>query len=141
MTKKKLLPFFSPTTNCAVGATQLGKTMFTKKLVENTDAMFTIPPEKILYAYSEHQKLFDEMQNIPNLTFYEGLPDKQRLEELAINTKHSLVILDDLMSKIVQSEDLLHLCTITSHHKGISVVYLSQFFFTQRRYAKAIAIN
>lgn len=141
MTEKTLLPFFSPTTICISGPTQSGKSMFTKKLVENANAMFTLPPERILYAYSEHQKLFDEMQNIPNLTFHEGLPDRQRLEELADNTKHSLVILDDLMSKIVQSEELLHLFTIMSHHRGISVVYLSQNLFNQGRYAKTIALN
>ena len=141
MTEKTLLPFFSPTTICIVAPTQGGKTVFTKKLVENANAMFTISPERILYCYSEHQKLFDEMQNIPNLTFHEGLPDKQRLEELADNTKHTLVILDDSMSKIVQSEELLHLFTIQSHHRGISVVYLSQNLFNQGRYAKTIALN
>ena len=141
MTTKTLLPFFYPTTICIVGSTQCGKSMFTKKLVENAGSMFTLPPEKILYAYSEHQKMFDEMQNIPNLTFHEGVPSKQCLEELADDTKHCLVILDDLMSKIVQSEEILHLFTISSHHKGISVAYLSQNLYTQGKFAKTIALN
>ncbi|CAG2238520.1 unnamed protein product [Mytilus edulis] len=124
-----------------VGPTQCGKSMITKKLVENAGAMFTIPPERILYAYSVHQKMFDEMLNIPNLTFHEGLPDKQCLDELADNTEHCLVILDDLMSKIVKSEEILNLFTITSHHKGISVVYLSQNMYNQGKFAKTIALN
>lgn len=115
--------------------------MFTKKLLENASTMFTIPPERILYAYSEHQNMFDEMQNITNMIFHEGLPDKQCVEELAANTDHCLLVLDDLMSKVVQSEDMLNLFTISSHHKGISVVYLSQNLYNQGKFAKTIALN
>lgn len=77
-----VLPFISPTTICIVGLTQLEKSIFTKRLIENADDMFTEPPEELLYAYSEYQKLFDEMQDMPNLMFHERLPDKDRLEEL-----------------------------------------------------------
>lgn len=84
-----LLPFISPTTICLSGPTQSGKSVFTKRLIENTDEMFMEPPEKILYAYSEYQKLFDEMQDIPNLVFHEGIPDKERLEELSRQKKNT----------------------------------------------------
>lgn len=100
MERKTLLPFISPTD--IVGPKQEGKSMFTKRLLENSTGMFTCPPVKIVYAYSEYQKLFDEMQDISNLTFYEGLPDKQKLEEFSQDSKHTLLVLDDLVSKIVQ---------------------------------------
>lgn len=76
---KTLLPFISPTTIYIVGPTQAGKSLFTKELLENSTEMFTFPPVKIVYAYSEYQKLFDDMQYISILTFHEGLPDKHKL--------------------------------------------------------------
>lgn len=141
MSEKVILPFISPTTVCVVGPSQSGKSFFTKRLIENAGAMFTKTPEKILYAYSEYQKMFDDMLHISNLSFHEGLPDREALEKLSENCEHSLVILDDLMSKVVNSEDQLHLFTVTSHHKGISCIYMTQNMYMQGKYAKTIALN
>lgn len=81
------------------------------------------------------------MQDIPNLIFHEGLPDKQKIEEFTLDCNHSLIILDDLISKIVQSEELLHLFAVTSHHKMASVVLLSQSLYPPGKYAKSISLN
>lgn len=63
-----LLPFSAPTTVLICGSTQSGKTHFTKKLLQNANGLFSMPVNKIIYAYSEHQPMFDEMeQTIPNL--------------------------------------------------------------------------
>jgi len=141
MSEKVLLPFISPTTLCVVRPSQSGKSFFTKRLIENAGAMFTKTPEKILYAYSEYQTMFDDMLDIPNLSFHEGLPDWQTLEQLSENCEHSLVILDDLMSKVVNSEDQLHLFTVTSHHKGLSCIYMTENMYMQGKYAKVIPLN
>ena len=80
--------------------------MFTKRLIENASTMFTETPPEVMYAYSEYQQMFGDMKHIPNVTFHEGLPDKQTIEEFSKNKTHTLLILDDLISKIVQSEEL-----------------------------------
>lgn len=129
--EQTLLPFSSPTTIYISGPTEAGKSVFTKRLIENANAMFTKPPEKILYAYSEYQPLFDDMQ-ASNLIFHEGLPDKQKIEEFTQNTKHSLIVLDDLISKIVNSEELLHL---------FAVILISQSLYPPGKYAKSISLN
>lgn len=73
-----LLPFSAPTTVLICGSTQSGKTHFTKKLLQNTNGLFSMPVNKIKYAYSEHQPMFDEMeQTIPNLSLHQGLPSKE----------------------------------------------------------------
>lgn len=51
------------------------------------------------------------------------------------------MILDDLVSKIVQSEDLLHLFTVTSHHRNISCVFITQNMYPPGKYAKSISLN
>ncbi|CAC5412402.1 unnamed protein product [Mytilus coruscus] len=103
--------------------------------------MFTEAPDRILYAYSEYQTLFDDMQNIPNLSFQEGLPDKREIDEFTLNTKHALIILDDLVSKIVQSSDQLQLFSITSHHKKASVVLISQSLYPPGKFSISISLN
>lgn len=69
MNNRSLLPFSAPTTILICGSTQSGKTHFTKKLLQNANGMFSTPVDRIVYAYSEHQPMFEEMvQTIP--TFY-----------------------------------------------------------------------
>lgn len=102
--EQTLLSFSSPTTIYIAGPTQAGKSVFTKRLIENANVMFTKPPENFLYAYSEYQPLFDDMQ-ASNVIFHEGLPDKQKIEEFTQNTKHTLIVLDDsciyLQSRVI----------------------------------------
>lgn len=115
--------------------------MFTKRLIENASTMFTETPPEVMYAYSEYQQMFGDMKHIPNVTFHEGLPDKQTIEEFSKNKTHTLLILDDLISKIVQSEELLHLFTVTSHHANISCVLHSQSLYPVGKYSKSISLN
>jgi hypothetical protein len=106
--RESLLPFHSPTTILVSGCTQSGKTYFTKRLLENADGMFTVPPQKIMYAYSEYQPLFDVMrQTIPNIIFHQGLPDREELEALSEGMDHVVLVLD-LMLKIM--ENMLGVC-------------------------------
>lgn len=133
--------FIAPTTICTVGPSQSGKTMFTKKLIDNADVMFTVPPTRILYAYSEDQPLFDEMRKNPKVTFHEGLPDKKTIEEFTQDRKHTLIVIDDLMNKVAQSDDLLQLFTVTSHHRMASCCFLSQNLFFGGKYARSISLN
>ena len=139
MTDNDVLPFISPTTLAIVGPTQSGKSVFTKRLIENSGVMFTIPPKKILY--SEYQKLFDEMNDIPNLTFHEGLPDRQLLKEFSKDNDHTLLVLDDLASKIVTSEEIVHLFTVMSHHRFITVLYICQHLYQPGKYGRTISLN
>ncbi|VDH94116.1 Hypothetical predicted protein [Mytilus galloprovincialis] len=82
----------------------------------------------------------DDIQS-SNLIFHEGLPDKQKIEEFTQDTQHSLIVLDDLISKVVQSEEVLHLFAVTSHHKKASVVLISQSLYPPGKYSKSISLN
>jgi len=81
------------------------------------------------------------MNDIPNLTFHEGLPDRQLLEELFKDNDYTLLMLDDLASKIVTSEEILHLFTVMSHHRFITVLYICQNLYQPGRYARTISLN
>lgn len=118
------------------GATQTGKSYFTKRLLEND--MFTTPPSKIIYAYSEYQPLFDKMKK--GIIFHEGLPTKEDIEKYA-DGGHVILVLDDLMLKIVQSEDCVHLFTVTSHHKNVTCIFITQNLYPPGKFARSISLN
>lgn len=97
--------------------------------LENADGMFTVPPKRIVYTYSEYQPLFDEMTwSIPNVVFHRGLPTREDLENYSEGLDHVILVLDDLMLQISQSEDCVQLFTISSHHRSITVLLLTQSF-------------
>lgn len=137
-----LLPFHSPTTILISGCTQSGKTFFTKRLLENANYMFTIPPQKIVYAYSEYQPAFELMkQTIPNIVFHEGVPSSEDVDNYAEGLDHVILVLDDLMLKITHSEECVQLFTVTSHHRKVSVIFLAQNLYPPGKYARCISLN
>jgi hypothetical protein len=137
-----LLPFSAPTTILICGSTQSGKTHFTKQLLQNADGMFSVPVDKIIYAYSEYQTMFEEMRtSIPRLVFHEGLPSKEDIERYTEGVNHTIVVLDDLMLQVAQSQDCVHLFTVTSHHRNVSTVMLSQNLYPPGKYARTISLN
>lgn len=104
--------------------------------------MFTVPPRRIVYAYSEYQPLFDVMKRtIPNIVFHQGLPDREDLDNYSEGLDHVILVLDDLMLKITQSEDCVQLFTVTSHHRNITVLFLTQNLYPPGKYARSISLN
>jgi hypothetical protein len=73
-----------------------------RRLIENANGMFTVPPRRIVYAYFEYQPLFDVMKRtIPNIIFHQGLPDREDLENHSEGLDHVILVLDDLMLKTI----------------------------------------
>ncbi len=88
------------------------------------------PPEKIMHRYGIYQPLFDEMERtVPNFVSRKGIPSEEEIDEFCDGRSHVLLILDDLMNSVVQSPDMELLFTRGCHHKGISVIFLTQNLF------------
>ena len=70
---ESLVKFSAPCNISIIGSTSVGKTWFTKKILENADAMFSHEVEKIFYFHgSTFQSIFREMEkNINNIHFHE----------------------------------------------------------------------
>ena len=131
---------FQPNTSIAViGATGTGKTWFVYRFLKHLDDMFVGERvSKVVYRYGVYQKLFDEMkQIIPGITFQQGLPDREEIERL----EGGLLILDDLMSEVSNSRVIQDLFCQICHHKGVSVIYLSQNMFQGGKCSRSIALN
>ena len=131
-----MLSFQSLTTLILSGTTGSGKTTWLKKLIAYKKQMFSKEPLKILYFYGVWQPMFEDMEKW-GVQFVKGLP--QDLEN--DSGVHMLVVLDDLQDEVTKSDHVENLFTRGSHHKNITVVYLTQNLFRQGKSARNIALN
>ena len=124
--------FHTPTTILVSGATGSGKTTWLKKVLDNL-SIFKRKPDRIVYCYGVWQPAFDDMKNVE---FREGLDIPKNNEN-----DHMLIILDDLMTAVVESPIAHTLFTKGSHHMNITVILVVQNFFVQGKHARTITLN
>jgi hypothetical protein len=120
-----------------------GKTSWISKLLKHRDVMFDRPFVKIVFAISEKSNITKEMhtqllQDVPNIELIRGLPDFDELSHLHGN---KLVILDDHILTLINSEEMFNTITIASNHSNISLIITSQNFFLQGKYSKTLHRN
>ena len=139
----KMFPFEAPSTFSISGTTQSGKTTWLFRLLRNKVQLFgDNPPHSILYCYGIWQELFKQIEsNISEISFHEGLPTSEQIENLISNKKHNIIILDDLMLDVVKNSEMELLFTRGAHHKKLTIIYLNQNMFCQGKNARSISLN
>ena len=118
------------------GQSQSGKSYLVRKLLRHVSEMFYSVPTQVVYCYGEYQKEFDELQGVD---FIEGFPAD--LTELTRGHEQTLLVLDDLMSECSGDQRVSDLFTRGSHHKGVSVLYLTQNLFPPGKLSRTISLN
>lgn len=92
--------------------------------------MFESNIRHVLYAYGIWQSLFEQMEKeINHITFYQGIPDKEILEQFTRDYGNIILVLDDVMAQEMNNEDLMNLFTTYSHHMGITVYFCCKIYF------------
>jgi len=136
------IPFKPYSTFALCGATQSGKTTWLYNFLQHIDEMFEEDsPREVLYCYGVYQPLYDDMKAVCSfITFHAGVPTVDTIQEFA-SGEHKIVVLDDLLQDVVQNVEIEKLFTLGSHHKKLSVFFLSQNLFQQGRCARTIALN
>jgi len=127
-----MLPFSHPFTCIVSGPTQCGKTTFILKLIDHAQTVIEPPPDKIVYCYGEYQRTFDTVRN--RVEFHEGLPDIGQFD----GRLHTLLILDDLMAEA--DDSVANVFTKISHHRDVSVVFLTQNLFHKNKHMRTILV-
>ena len=77
------------------------------------------------------------MQKSLPIEFKEGLPDIEDFD----SKKNNLLILDDLMRESCKDTSIYDIFTVDSHHKNISVFFLTQNLFPKEKNARTISLN
>ena len=88
--------------------------------------------ERIVWCYSIYQDIFDDQKYIE---FHGGIPS----ETLFDGQRKTLLILDDLMSQV--DDRVENIFTKLSHHKSVSVLFLTQNLFFKSKQARTISLN
>lgn len=124
--------FKHPFTCVVAGPTGCGKSTFIFRLINEASELIEPPPQKIMYCYGVYQPIFD---NYPYVEFHEGLPDNDTFD----GRERTLLILDDLMSEA--GDGVCKIFTKLSHHKNISVIFLTQNLFHKSSHARTMSLN
>ncbi len=132
--------FKTPANFYICGQSQSGKSYLVRSMFRNLEELFFPIPSKVLYCYGEFQKEFDELsKTLPNVQFVQGFPSD--LYDMTEAHDNSLVILDDLMSQCSNDQRVADLFTRGSHHRGISVLFLTQNLFPPGKLSRTISLN
>ena len=130
--------FKTPANFYICGHSQCGKSYLVRSMLNNLDELFYPVPSRTVYCYGEYQPLFDDMlQTIPNISFVQGIPE----DLYDMICPNSLVVIDDLMSQCSKDERMSDMFTKCSHHKGVSVMYLTQNLFPPGKQSRTISLN
>ena len=73
--------------------------------------------------------------------FYKGIPEVMLLTKWFGPTKGGVMVLDDLMAEGGKDKQVLDLFTKDSHHRNITVLYLTQDLFPPGKFSKTINRN
>ena len=120
-----------PFTCIVSGPTGCGKSVFVFTILDNLTDMITPTPHKVIYCYGEYQSCF---AMYPWIEFHEGLPKADMF-----NGTPSLVIIDDLMNET--DDTVANLFTKISHHRSVSVIYITQNVFHKGKQSRTISLN
>lgn len=134
-----LVKFESPCAILVAAPSNSGKSVLIMKILRHADVMFKEPPSKILYCYNIWQsELFADEKRIE---FHKGLPSESEMSEFCEDKNHKILVLDDLISHIMDNDRMRDLFCVGSHHDNLSVIFLVQNLFTQGRVMRCISLN
>lgn len=114
------------------GPSGCGKTQFTLRFIDHLEQLVKPSIEKVIWCFGIYQKIFDKY---PGIQFHEGLPDLNVFD----GKERTLLVLDDLMSET--DERVTKIFTKISHHRNVSVFYLTQNLFYKSKHARTISLN
>ena len=130
--------FLKPIRAIFSGSSQSGKTYLIGEMIRNQVKLFGDTFSNIQYFYPEYLDEcpvnWHEFIETP-ISYNPGFPSKEEVLQL---NENSLIIIDDNMKKVVQSELMRQLFNVISGKKNISIICVTQNYFTQGKYSRDI---
>jgi hypothetical protein len=138
--------FQTPFAMSVTGPSQVGKSEFIYSLIKFREVLFTSKFYRIIYCqpeslFSHSNPIFQKIKSeFPTAELVFGVPKLNELQ-LEQNTLPCLLILDDLMTSVLNSEHMKQLFCVQVHHCNISCIFTSQNYFSPSRFGKTISRN
>ena len=134
--------FEHPFTCMVAGMTGSGKTVWVQSLLRQAYRMINLPPERIVWCYSQWQPAYMEMLvAIPNIEFVKGIPTALEQDDYFSVNKRNLIVFDDQMIEAGKDQRIVNLFTKGSHHRNLSVIYIVQNLFHKGKGNRSINLN
>jgi hypothetical protein len=120
------------------GSSQAGKSVMASQIVRSNREIIRPQVDVIIWVYTVWQEeLFAQLRKwVPELKFCNGLEEFQKIE-LSTSVNH-LVVLDDCMTGVSDSSEMLNLFTRKIHHYNIFLIYLTQSLYVKSKYNTTI---
>ena len=136
------MTFKTPFTMIVSGATMSGKTSWVKTLLKHKESMISPVPTQILFCYKYWQPSYTDMlQTIPDITFHQGMPNKEDQSGFFDPKRPSLIVFDDLMRTVMNDDNAADLFTEGAHHQNTSIIFIIQNLFFQGKQSRTISVN
>lgn len=124
--------FIHPFTAIVSGPSGCGKSNFVRNFLENIPLLCNQKFfSRISWCYDEMQPMY----NLKNVNYIQGIPDLSMFD----GNDPELLIIDDLMRE--SDGRVVDIFTKGSHHRNISVFYITQNLFHQGRGQRDISLN
>jgi hypothetical protein len=131
-----VLAWSHPFSAILAGASQSGKSFFVRSFIKHIKCMIDVPIEEVIWCFSEKQAIHRDMECPVPVRFHEGLPD---MESFPQGSGPRLIIIDDMMREA--GDEVVDLFTKTSHHRNISVIFITQNLFHQGKGRRDVSLN
>ena len=128
------------------GPSQCGKSEFIFNLVKFRADIVTCDFKRIIYSQSnifsvKNQQFIARLkEEFELLEVIQGLPDITELH-LTYNNEPALLIIDDQMSDILNSQKMVEIATVHAHNYNLSVAFVLQNFYASGKFAVTLQKN
>ena len=78
---------------------------------------------------------------MPHIEFVKGIPTALEQDSYFDVNKRNLIVFDDQMIDASKDKRTVNLFTRGSHHRNLSVIYIVQNLFHQRKGSRSISLN
>lgn len=123
--------FIHPFTVILAGPSGCGKSNFVTNFIKSVTEICNCDFNQITWCFDEMQPLY----NLPNVNYHQGIPNLNMFD----GENPHLVIIDDLMRE--SDGRIVDIFTKGSHHRNLSVFYLTQNLFHQGKGQRDISLN
>ena len=131
--------FEHPFTSIISEMTGSGKTAWVRSLLEQPSEVIYPPPERIVWCYSQWQPAYTETPWHTLNSSREFLQPWSRC--FFYVNKRNLIVFDDQMIDASKDKRIVNLFTLGFHHGNLSVIYIVQNQFHQRKGSRSISLN